>query len=357
MKPLDGITVLDLTRLLPGAAATQTLSNFGAEVIKIEEPRRGDYARETPPVFQMVNRGKKSVVLNLKEAGGRQAFLRLAERADVVIEGFRPGVMDRLGLGFETLRERNPRLIYVALTGYGQSGPYAQMAGHDINYLALGGVLEPPAISSVQIADLAAGALQAVIGTLLALEARHRTGRGQFVDVAMLDGVAALQAIPLALHAAGGSNVLAGQYACYNIYQARDGRWIAVGALEPKFWATLCHGLGCESFISDQFTDGPRQAEIIASLATVFRTRDARDWFDHFKTTDACITPVQNLDEVITDPQLRHRGMLPDGAIGVTPQLSETPGEVVDTLPALGQHTQQILAQSRDREGADSSHS
>jgi len=227
----------------------------------------------------------------------------------------------------------------VALTGYGQSGPYAQMAGHDINYLALGGVLEPPAISSVQIADLAAGALEAVIGMLLALEARHRTGRGQFVDVAMLDGVAALQAIPLALHAAGGSNVLAGRYACYNIYQARDGRWIAVGALEPKFWMTVCRGIGCESFIEDQFTDGPRQAEIIAGLAAIFRTRDAREWFEQFRAVDACITPVQDLDEVMADPQLRHREMLPGGAIGVTPKLSETPGEVVETVPELGQHT------------------
>src|SRR5262249_21464128 len=313
MRPLDGITVLDLTRLLPGAAATQILANFGADVIKIEEPGRGDYAREMPPVFQMVNRGKKSAVLDLKDASGQQAFLRLAERSDIVMEGFRPGVMDRLGLGYPTLRERNVRLIYVALTGYGQDGPYAQMAGHDINYLALGGVLEPPTISSVQIADLAAGALEAVVGTLLALEARHRTGRGQFVDVAMLDGVAALQVIPLALHTAGGSNVLAGRYACYNIYQARDGRWIAVGALEPKFWATLCRGLGCESFIPDQFAEGPRQAEILAALACMFRTKDAREWFEHFKDVDACVTPAQDLDEVLADPQLRHREMLTGG--------------------------------------------
>lgn len=338
MKPLDGITVLDLTRLLPGAVATEILANFGALVIKIEQPGRGDYARAMP-IFPLINRGKKSVALDLKDPRGKEAFLDLADRADVVLEGFRPGVMHRLGLGFETLRERNPGLIYAALTGYGQSGPYAQMAGHDINYLALGGALDPPALPVVQVADLAGGALPAVIGILLALEARRRTGRGQLVDVAMLDGVAALLPVPLS-----GSEVLNGHYACYRLYQARDDRWVAVGALEPQFWATLCRGLGCEAFVADQFAGAPRQAEMIAELSRRFRERDAHDWWVRFRDEDACLTPVHTVAEAQEDEHLRERAMLAGGQIGVMPKLSETPGEVGPAAPGLGEHTREFVA-------------
>jgi crotonobetainyl-CoA:carnitine CoA-transferase CaiB-like acyl-CoA transferase len=210
LKPLDGITVLDLTRLLPGAVATQWLADFGAEIIKIEQPEIGDYARRSfaghgeNPIFAHTNRGKKSVTIDLKDAAGKEAFLKLASQADVLIEGFRPDVMDRLGLGYEALRDRNPRLIYVALTGYGANGKYAALAGHDINYLALSGVLDltgpadgPPSLSGIQVADLAGGSMQAVIGILLALEARHSTGRGQRVDVSMFAGSAALLPVPV----------------------------------------------------------------------------------------------------------------------------------------------------------------
>lgn len=338
MKPLDGITVLDLTRLLPGAVATQILANFGALVIKVEQPGRGDYARAMP-IFPLINRGKKSVALDLKDPHGKDAFLRLVDRADVVLEGFRPGVMDRLGLGYEALRERNPRLIYAALTGYGQSGPYAQMAGHDINYLALGGALDPPALPKVQVADLAGGALPAVIGILLALEARHRTGRGQMVDVAMLDGVAALLAVPLT-----GSEVLTGRYACYHLYQTRDDRWVAVGALEPQFWANLCRGLGCEEFLRDQFAGAARQAEMIGELSRRFRERDAQDWWTLFREQDACLTPVHTVAEAIEDEHLCGRAMLKTDQIGVMPKLSNTPGDVAPAVPLLGEHTREILA-------------
>src|SRR5579871_3534830 len=216
MRPLDGLVVLDLTRLLPGAAATMQLASFGAEVIKIEEPGRGDYAREIPPlldgqgaVFQLVNRGKKSVVLDLKSDAGRAALLRLAGTADVLVESFRPGTAARLGLGYETLAARNPRLIYVSIIGYGQQRAWSALAGHDINYQALSGVLDlngecggPPLIPGVPLADLAGGALQAVNGVLLALAAREKTGRGQAVDVSMADGAAWLLSVPLAMLAA-----------------------------------------------------------------------------------------------------------------------------------------------------------
>jgi len=357
MRPLDGLVVLDLTRLLPGAAATMQLANFGAEVVKIEEPERGDYGRWIPPyldgegaVFHMVNRGKKSVALDLKNGSGRAAFLKLVRTADVVVESFRPGTMQRLGLGYETLRASNERLIYVSITGYGQDGPWAAMAGHDINYLALGGALEgngarggPPAIPGIQIADLAGGAMQAVTGVLLALAARAQTGRGQAVDVSMVDGVASLLPVALGLHAATGDlpargdSVLTGRYACYRVYESADGRCIAVGALEAKFWQALCRALGCEQFIADQFAEGARREETIAELARIFLTRTAEEWFERLRPADVCVTPVRNVAEVA-----EHFG-LGRGDSVVSPRLSDTPGRLGGAPPRLGQHTREVL--------------
>ncbi len=327
MRPLDGITVLDLTRLLPGAAATMLLADFGAEVIKIEPPG-GDYARHMPPlidgegaVFRATHCGKKSLELNLKTPDGKDTLLRLAAQADVLIEGFRPGVMQRLGLDYETLRPVNARLIYVSLTGYGQTGPYAAMAGHDINYIALGGLLDiTGAIPGAQVADLAGGSMQAVIGILLALEARHKTGRGQFVDVAMLDGVRWLLTLPLAVYSATGEmprpgdTRLSGRYACYQTYQASDGRWLAVGALEPKFWAAFCERLGRKELITAQY-EGERQTAIIEDLRKTFQGRPSTQWLELFAGADACVTMVRNIAEVATD------------ASEIIPKLSETPGK------------------------------
>jgi crotonobetainyl-CoA:carnitine CoA-transferase CaiB-like acyl-CoA transferase len=357
MRPLDGLVVLDLTRLLPGAAATMQLANFGAEVIKIEEPGRGDYGRWLPPlidgegaVFQMVNRGKKSVALDLKSEGGRAALLRLAETADVVVESFRPGTMDRLSLGYDVLRARNPRLIYVSLTGYGQGGAFANLAGHDINYLALGGGLElnrapdgPPVIPGVQIADLAGGAMQAVVGVLLALAARAKSGHGQAVDVSMMDGVAAMLPVALGMWAATGETpargdgVLTGRYACYHVYEAADGRWLAVGALEPKFWEALCRALGCVDLIGGQFAESPRREEVIAELARIFRTRKAEEWSEILKSADSCVTPVRNVAEVAA-----HFGLARGDSL-ITPRLSETPGRLGGPPPRLGEHTAEVL--------------
>jgi len=358
VRPLDGIVVLDLTRLLPGAAATMQLANFGAEVIKIEEPERGDYGRWLPPyvegegaVFRMVNRGKKSVVLDLKSENGREAFLRLAGTADAVVESFRPGTMERLGLGYDTLRACNERLIYVSISGYGRDGPWADMAGHDINYLALGGGLDsngiaggPPAIPGIQIADLAGGALQAVTGVLLALAARARTGRGQAVEISMADGVAWLLPVALGTYAATGENpargesVLTGRYACYHVYETAGGRWIAAGALEPKFWQALCSALGCEQFIPDQFAEGPRREEIVAELARIFRTRTAEEWFEILRPVDACVTPVRNVAEVAAHFRLR------PGESAVVPRLRDTPGRLGGPPPRLGEHTREVLS-------------
>jgi crotonobetainyl-CoA:carnitine CoA-transferase CaiB-like acyl-CoA transferase len=325
---LEGIRVLDLTRLLPGAVATEWLAEFGAEVVKIEQPSIGDYARESyAALFEQTNRGKKSVEIDLKSQ--KDSFLRLAERADVVLEGFRPGVMERLGLGYEALREVNPRLIYVALTGYGSDGPHALLAGHDVNYLAMSGVLDliraedgRPVIPGVQIADLAGGSMQAIIGILLAMEARHRTGRGQRVDVSMTDGSAAL--LPVA-RSQGPVKLLSGTYACYRVYAAAEDSFVAVGALEAKFWANLCRELGCEELIEKQFAAD--QGAVIAALECIFRVTTAEEWFLRIGDKDCCVTPV----------------LAAHGAAPCIPKLSETPGSVLGRAPRLGEHNGELL--------------
>jgi len=292
----------------------------------------------------MTNRGKKSLTIDLKDPAGRESFLKLADRADVLIEGFRPGVMERLGAGYETLRERNPRLIYAALTGYGGSGKFADLAGHDINYLALSGVLDlmgerdrPPSLPGIQIADLAGGSMQAVIGILLALQARVHTGKGQRVDVSMFAGSAAMMLVPLAALADGhvperGNEMLCGRYACYHVYAAAGGSNVAVGALEAKFWENLCHQLGCPDLIADQFAPEPRQSELKRALAERFLSATAEQWFEKIGSKDCCVTPVRNVKDARAD--------YPAGPI---PELSETPGRAEGRAPKLGEHNPELL--------------
>ncbi|MBL8178905.1 MAG: CoA transferase [Bryobacterales bacterium] len=307
---LTGVTVLDLTRLLPGPMATRWLVEMGARVIKIEDRGAGDYMRAmNPALFEMANRGKEFAALDLKSEADREEFLALVDTADVVVEGFRPGVMERLGVGWETLRARNPRLVYVAITGYGHGSRYRDMAGHDINYLAMAGVLDligvaggAPVVPGVQIADLAGGSMYAVMGLLAALSARERTGEGSFVDAGMTQGAALLLPVAYAAAEAGrtmrrGEDVLCGRYACYNVYEARDGRYVAVGALEGKFWAALCRGLGREDLIGEQFAEDPRRSEVIGIVAGIMRERDAEEWFSLLGDADACLTPVRTAAE------------------------------------------------------------
>ena len=350
VRPLEGIRVVDFTQLLPGPAATRLLADFGAEVIKIEPPG-GDPAREAPPfvnaqssLFSEINRGKKSVVADLKIDRDLQAVLELCASADVVIEGFRPGVMDRMGLGYKLLSSRNPRLIYVAITGFGQSGQDALRAGHDINYLALSGALDligwpagPLAVPGFQIADIG-GTLHAVIGTLLALVARSKSGRGQFVDVSMTNAVASLMLLPLTILAGAGRSPhrgderLSGRYGCYGVYEAADGRWVAVGALEPKFWAALCRELNCEHFIPDQFAEDARREVIRDHLAAVFRTRTAVEWEERLRSKDVCVSAALTLAEARA---YRHDPPFP--------QLSESPAVPGERSPRLGEHTREVL--------------
>lgn len=373
MRPLDGIRVLDLTRLLPGAVATMMLGDFGAEITKIEEPGVGDPMRQSRAginhpsgYFLLTNRNKRSLALNLKHPAGREIFLKLVAQADIVIEGFRPGVMERLRLDYETLRQLNPRLIYCALTGYGQDGPYRHQAGHDINYISTAGLLGvngikdgPPAIPGVQVADLAGGSLHAVIGILLALQARAQTGAGQMVDISMTDCSLALMYIPLATYLANeaqpqrGAEGLSGRYACYHVYQTQDGRHLALGALEPKFWANLCYQLNRADLIPLQFSNG-RQLELIATLSAIFRSKTAAEWLDEFTEVDACLTLVKDVAEMIADPQITARGLIGEidhptagrlKQIAPTVQLSATPGRMHAPPPALGEHTRAILTE------------
>ncbi len=350
-RALEGTRVLDLTRLLPGALATQYLADFGADVIKIEQPGVGDYARRLftkggeNPVFTSTNRGKRSIAIDLKHEAGQTVLLALVRTSDVLVESFRPGVMDRLGLGYSRLCVENPRLIYAALTGYGQDGSMRDAAGHDLNYLAMGGVLDligergsPPVVPGVQIADIAGGAMQTALGILLALAALERTGAGQFVDVSMTRGSAGLLTIPLAhgAKAARGEGILGGEYACYSVYRCADDRYVAVGALEPKFWSALCQALDRPDLVGRQYE--PDQSSLKAELCKLFGERGASDWIERLTPYDCCVTPVRTVAEAAACDWLR--------AGKPSPGLSATPGERGSRAPALGEHTREVLLRS-----------
>ncbi len=364
--PLDGIRVLDLSRLLPGPFATRTLRDLGAVVDKLEDPRGGDYLRRMPPsagdgmnsVFHDLNRGKRSVALDLKRPEGRDVFLRLIERYDVLVESFRPGVMDRLGVGWETLRRRHRGLVYCAITGYGQTGPLKDRAGHDLNYLARAGVLGltgpadgPPQVPGVQAADIG-GALYAVIGILAALHERRRTGEGRLVDVSMCE--AALSLAPFGfgsfvggMHADRGRDVLTGGIAAYQTYETRDGGFMALAALEPKFWTAFCQGVGLEPDLR-ALAPGPHQEGpegFKAKVAAIFRRKTRAEWIAFADATDCCLEPVLSPEETLADAQHRARGVFARGAGFVrtrTPVALAAQGEA----PAQGEHTADVLREA-----------
>ncbi len=365
MLPLSNLRVLDLTRLLPGAYATQMLADLGADVLKIEEPVVGDYARNMPPLvngvgaaFFALNRGKRSAAINLKHPGGRDALLRLAEQSDVLIEGFRPGVLARLGLGHETLAQANPRLTICAITAYGQEGPYRTRAGHDLNYIGYAGLLshlkppgQPPTLPGTQLADIAGGAMMAVIGILAALVGRQATGQGRIIDVAMLDGTIALLPLIAASILRGepeplpGEALLAGALPGYNIYATADGRYVTVAALEPKFWEELCRRLHRPDLIAHQFpqTEGERDSTI-QELEAIFGTRTLAEWMEQLADADVCVGPVSTVEEALESPQLEARGIKAsrvDGgeALRIAPAMSGVSFTSESGVPALGQHT------------------
>ena len=380
MLPLDHIRVLDLTRLAPGPHCTMLLADMGADVIRIEEPGGGrratiERAREDPEIARRseerraahnaLDRNKRSIVLNLKAPAAREAFYELVRTADVVIEGYRPGVVTRLGVDYATLSGINPRIIGCSISGYGQDGPYRLLVGHDINYIAVAGALGitgyaegPPAIPANLLGDYGGGGMHAALGILLALIARERTGHGQNVDISMTDGVLTLLAAALSesygtgVPVRRGTHRLTGSNPHYAVYECADGRYIAVGANEPWFFENLCRALGGEEYAGDHAATGERREQVRAFFARSFRTRPRDEWFAYLFDKDVCIAPVYDLDEVERDPQVQARRMIVDaphptfGAVkqvGLSVKLSDTPGALRRPAPRRGEHTDEIL--------------
>lgn len=354
---LAGVLVLDLSRLLPGPYCSMILGDHGARVIAVENRRflDDDFFPDT------VYRNKEHMTLNLKHDEGRRIFHRLAQKADVVLEGFRPGVTRRLGVDYATLAQCNPRLIYCSITGYGQTGPQRDRAGHDANYLAAAGVLdligEPgrgPVIPGVQVADMAGG-MNAAIGILLALFHREKTGRGQYIDIAMVDGSLSLLSLQLFLQRKSGraprrgDNRLAHRYACYNVYETADRRYLAVGAVEHRFWRNLCEVLDFPEYVHLQYDDD-RRKEIVAALRAEFRQKTASHWQARFADVDACVSLVHTMEEALADPLFTARGTVAAQeenrpSIGTPIRLSAAAGGIRRRPPAFGQHTEAILTE------------
>ncbi|MBU4566512.1 MAG: CoA transferase [Desulfarculus sp.] len=362
-RALSGVKVLDLSLNLPGLYLAWLMACMGAQVLKVENPVGGDYSRGLSgegggdsPYFAAINRGKQSLALNLKDPAGRDILLRLLEDYDVLLEGFRPGVMARLGLDHSLLSQVQPRLIHLSISGYGQEGSLAQRAGHDINYLALAGVLGATgscdgglAIPGVQIADLAGGSLLGLSGVLAALYQRERTGRGQHVDAAMFDGSVSMATLVWAGVQAGidaprpAGMTLNGAFPCYNLYRTKDGGWFSLGALEPKFWQAFCAALQRPELLDKQFA-GP---EVIKEVAAIFAGRSRDEWSEFWAGHDACCEPVLSLPEAVASPLVRERGMVEPLGQGVQLacplKMSGSPQAPTDPPPALGQDTMAVL--------------
>jgi alpha-methylacyl-CoA racemase len=351
---LEGQRVVDLTRYIPGPYCTMLLGDLGADVVKVEAPPLGDPTRLMPPqdggqsvVFQSLNRNKRSLLVDLRSDRGREVVRRLAERADVLVEGFRPGVLERRGLGAAALCAANPRLVYCSLTGWGAEGPLAQRAGHDVTYLARAGLLAvtrgeagEPVIPGTPVADMS-GALTAFGAILAALLARARTGRGQVVQASLFGAALGLMTAPIERTLAGGGGLteLSGAYPNYRVYRCRDGRHLAVGALEPKFWDGLCRALGTEELIGRQWAEGEARRESVDALARVFATRDRDEWAESLAAADVCVEPVLEPGEAAAQEQARQ-------ALGGPPfRLAGSPAAERRPAPALGADTDAVLGE------------
>ena len=376
---LAKLRIVDLTRMAPGPFCTMVLGDMGAEVIRVEEPGGGRLKRSPPlgqaeadhkserrkAAFNALNRNKRSIALNLKSPQAQDILHRMCQNADVFVEGFRPGVVTRLGCDYDTLSTINPNLIYCSISGYGQNGPYSNLVGHDINYISVGGALGligpengAPTIPYNIIADYAAGGMQAVIGILAALIARQHTGRGQYVDIAMSDGVAYMLAAVASNYFADGmvpkrgSMTLNGGVPYYNVYECKDGEYISLGCIEPWFWEALCRALDREDFIPYEFNTDHYQ-EIFSYFRETFKTRTRDEWWDYLTNAgDIAVAKIYSMSDLFDDPQLRHRKMVEevghiDGEavrhVGIGPKLSQTPGSIRSLGVEIGTHTDDIL--------------
>jgi alpha-methylacyl-CoA racemase len=361
--PLSGVRVLDLTRLLPGPMCTLHLADLGADVIKVEDTGAGDYA--APALRGLVQRNKRAMRIDLKQPEGVAVLHALARTADVLVEGFRPGVMERLGVGYPALAAIHPKLVFCSITGYGQDGPYRDEPGHDLNYCALAGVTdqigragEPPALSNLPVADLLGGSLTAAMGLLAALFDAQRTGRGRHVDIAIADSVLAHAVVPMisvVKHGQAqpaGTDKLSGGLACYGLYRTRDERHLAVGALERKFWDSFCEVLGREDLKPQHLpADAAGTAALRAELAEIIGSQPLAHWQQRFAGSGCCVTPVQRLEEALDDPHFRARGMVVQPADGGPRQLA-CPVKMTGyefalhrAAPTPGQHSDELLAE------------
>ncbi|MGD2097521.1 MAG: CaiB/BaiF CoA-transferase family protein [Desulfobacterales bacterium] len=357
---LNGITVVDLSRLLPGPYCSMILADHGARVISIES--RQFIADGL--FFNTINRNKEHMTLNLKTAEGKKIFFQLIEKADVMLEGFRPGVVKRLGVDYERIRQINPKIVYCSISGYGQTGRFVDRVGHDVNYLSVAGVLNligepdrPPSIPGIQIADIAGGAMNAAIGILLALFAREKSGKGQYIDISMTDGmVGFLPAVLFFQQLTGqdprrGDTMLSHRYACYNTYETADGRYISIGAVENRFWRRLCDHFGVPEYAALQYDD-TRRTEILDFMRTAFKQKTLKEWDSELAHLEICWGRIQTFSEMLDDPLFREREMILElkgkagqkqAAIGVPVKLSETPGSVRSVAPDFGENTASIL--------------
>lgn len=374
--PLEGIKVIELARVAPHFFATMILADMGADVLKVETPPGKDPRGDSQAVqlgewasrqeaYKGFNRNKRSIAIDLKAPSGKEVFYKLAAAADVVLEGFRPGVVKRLAVDYDTLAKLNTRIICCSVSGYGQDGPYKFLPGHDINYISIGGALGlfgdkngKPAIPLNLVADYAGGTLHSVIGILLALMARQRTGRGQHVDIGMVDAVVSLLSMEISQYFLTGNvpqrgeGFLNGAYPCYGVYETRDDRHLSIGCVEPHFWVNLCKAVGREDFIPYQWDTGEKREEMFGALRRIFRTKTRDEWFKELWQKDVTVGKVYSLDEALNDPQVRHRRMVIDvphptegtaPQVGIPIKLSDTPGSVRRLAPSLGEHTDEVL--------------
>jgi crotonobetainyl-CoA:carnitine CoA-transferase CaiB-like acyl-CoA transferase len=369
--PLAGYTVIELARLAPGQVAGMLLADLGASVLRIEEPQSSTRG-PSPAVYGDIrshpayapNRGKRSIVIDLKNPAGFKIFEQLVEQTDVLLECFRPGVMDRLGAGYPALSRVNPCLVYCSLSGYGQAGPLRELPGHDINYISLAGLASfigapgrrGPVVPGLLIADFAGGSLQVALGIVSALLARERSGSGQYLDLAMVDGSMSLIAAQMAMAEISGTidtpgdGRVSGGAPYYNFYETADGRWLSVGALEPYFWINLCKALGLEHLADRQNADGNEREQIFEALRQKFRERTRDEWVEYLGDKNTCVAPVLGLDELARHPQIQAREMVVDSAngsnqIGASLKLSATRAAPGAPPPARGQHTDEVLSE------------
>jgi crotonobetainyl-CoA:carnitine CoA-transferase CaiB-like acyl-CoA transferase len=370
--PLSGIRIVDFTRLYPGPFGTQLLGDLGADVIKVEDKNSPDYIRFFPPVFKKegagymaVNRNKRSFAIDLKSEAGKELFFKLVEKSDVVVEQFRPGIMTKIGLGYEKAVERNPRIIYCSITGFGQDGPYAQIPGHDLNYMGLAGISDligvkdgPPVVPGIQVADVAGGGLMAVIGILSALAGRERTGRGQHVDVSMFDGILPFMGMNYSYYLASGmvpergNTFLSGGLVCYDVYRTKDEKYMTLGALEFKFWKRFCELIEKPEWTDKQYAQGEEKEELHEELSRLFLTKTRDEWVALFRGEESMCEGILSIDEVENDPHAKARNMIVEmnhstegtvKGIGIPIKFSDTKADEIKPPPILGQHNEEIL--------------